>query len=82
LKGLSNNILLTGVTWGKKERERERERGNCALAHPATKKTNGGGNRKYSKDEKASSCHQSNRTLIFLILHLSSSFLQEHVVPI
>jgi len=42
-------MLLTRVTWGK-----EGDRGNSVLPHPTTKKANGGGNMKYSKDEKPS----------------------------
>jgi hypothetical protein len=49
LKVLSNIMLLTRVTWGK-----EGDRGNSVHEHPTTKKANGGGNMKYSKDDKPS----------------------------
>jgi hypothetical protein len=42
-------MLLTRLTWGK-----EGDTGNSVLAHPPTKKANGDGNMKYSKDEKPS----------------------------
>jgi hypothetical protein len=42
-------MLLTRMTRGK-----QRETGNSVLAHPTTKKANGGRNIKYSKDEKPS----------------------------
>jgi len=42
-------MLLTIVTWGKEDNT-----GNSVLARPTTKKANGGGNMKYSKDEKPS----------------------------
>jgi hypothetical protein len=47
LRDLNNIMLLTRVTWGK-----EGDTGNSVPEHPATKTANGGGNMKYSKDEK------------------------------